>query len=156
MKALVSGLFIGLASAAIAQDNGPRGVDAQSVPACFDQAKRGQTAPDCLGRAAQGCQIPGCKDTSGIVACTDAETAVRNGMLVEQYAYLTRSYRIRGAQLQNAERDTQLAWNAYGDAACALDYERWGDGSVRVIVAAHCKMTETAERALESRDKKEF
>ncbi len=157
MKAVVCGLICALTSPAFAQDAQARQqVDATTVAACFDGAARGATAPDCLGRASEACQIPGYEDTPGIVACIDAETAAWHGILVEQYEYLMRFYRARGPQLQNGLRDAQRAWTGFRDAECALDQARWGEGSFRVIVAAHCRMTETAERALELRDKKEF
>lgn len=128
-------------------------VNPQTVRNCFAAAGPGVTAPSCLGQASNTCQAQGHDTTIGISACIQAETAVWDTLLNETYKRVRSELRARGGALPDQLLAAQRAWITYRDAECALDYARWGDGSIRTIVGANCMMLETAERALELRDK---
>jgi uncharacterized protein YecT (DUF1311 family) len=126
-------------------------VNPQAVDACFYNAAPGEVQPACLGAAANACQaLPGGQTTIGISQCIGAETATWDAHLNAEYQ--TRRAEFGDQTLRDMLRDAQRAWIAYRDAQCALDYQRWIDGSIRTIVAANCFLTMTAQRALELRD----
>ncbi|MFK7838147.1 MAG: lysozyme inhibitor LprI family protein [Sulfitobacter sp.] len=129
-------------------------VDPAVVRGCFSDAFSGDGAPQCLGQAAEGCLAGGDNSTLGIVQCIQGETALWDGLLNEQYGQVRATLNAQNPALGTALRDAQRAWIAYRDAECALEHARWGDASLRSIVAANCMMAETAERAIELRDKK--
>lgn len=52
------------------------------------------------------------------------------------------------ANLEDSLRDAQRAWITFRDAQCALEYARWGSGSMRNIIGADCHLTMTAERTI--------
>ena len=146
--AMAAALAAAMAGPAAAQQ-----VDPWAVRGCFQAAGPGERAPRCLGQAANVCQSQGHQTTLGMSACIQAETAVWDQMLNEAYGAARAALESQDAGLGTALRDAQRAWIAYRDAECALEYARWAGGSIRTIVAANCLMTETAERALELRDK---
>lgn len=128
-------------------------VDEENVRRCFLQDPMGNGLPDCLGESATKCQSgPGNGTTIGIAQCIQAETAVWDTLLNEQYKIRRAELAEQSPELANQLRDAQRAWIAYRDAECGLKYSLWSGGSIRTIVAANCLMTETAERALELRD----
>ncbi|MDF1728103.1 MAG: lysozyme inhibitor LprI family protein [Sulfitobacter sp.] len=131
-------------------------VEESYVRNCFASAGPGETAPICLGEAANQCQSAGFDTTIGISQCIQAETAVWDTLLNETYGEVRRIFTAQDPSLGTNLRDAQRAWIAYRDAECGLEYARWIGGSIRTIVAANCHMTETAERAIELRDKKEY
>ncbi len=128
-------------------------VDEENVRRCFVQDPTGNGLPECMGEAANTCQsVPGNDTTIGIAQCIQAETAVWDTLLNEQYKLRRAELAEQGPDLANQLRDAQRAWITYRDAECGLQYSLWSGGSIRTIVAANCLMTETAERALELRD----
>jgi len=128
-------------------------VDVATVQQCFDKAAPGEVAPACLGAAAKACQAqPGGDTTLGISECLQGETAAWDKLLNTSYKALRADFRQQGDGLPEALLKAQRAWIAFRDAQCALDYQRWGGGSMRTIAAADCLMTMTAARAIELRD----
>jgi uncharacterized protein YecT (DUF1311 family) len=129
-------------------------VDDQTVQMCFSGAPIGDVRPDCLGAASNACQgQPGGATTIGITECIGEETDAWDGILNAQYSKVrTHFAEIGGDSLTTSLRDAQRAWIAFRDAECALQYDRWGGGSIRSIAYADCKMTMTASRAIELRD----
>ncbi|WP_102223076.1 lysozyme inhibitor LprI family protein [Acidimangrovimonas sediminis] len=125
----------------------------RTVEACYASALPGETAPKCLGAASNACQtLPGGDTTVGIVTCIGKETAVWDTLLNRGYKKLRAGFRKQGNGLPEALVKTQRAWIGFRDAQCALDYARWGNGSMRGIAAANCMMVMTAARAIELRD----
>ncbi len=128
-------------------------VDQNYVEWCFSQAQNTNGLSSCLGKAANACQTaPGNETTLGIAQCIQAETAVWDSFLNEQYQLRRAELADQNPELVNQLRDVQRTWIAFRDAECGLQYSLWLGGSIRTIVAANCILTETAERALELRD----
>lgn len=128
-------------------------VDQNYIRSCFAQALPGETAPGCLGQAAGACQTAaGNGSTLGITLCIQAETAVWDALLNEQYQMRRAELAAQNQGLPNLLRDAQRAWITYRDAECGLHHGLWAGGTIRTIIAANCHLTETAERALELRD----
>lgn len=128
-------------------------VNPRTVDQCFASAQPGEVAPKCLGAASNACQTRPRGDTTiGISQCIMAETAEWDRLLNSAYQKLRAQYRKEGGDLPAMLLAAQRAWIAFRDAQCKLDYARWGDGSMRGIVAANCQMTMTAGRAIDLRD----
>lgn len=128
-------------------------VDAPYIRACFAGTPTGQTAPECLRAAADACSgKPGWSTTLGISQCLQAETAVWDALLNEQYQARMAALANLDAGLPDQLRTAQRAWIAFRDADCGLAYAIWLDGSMRTVAAASCHLKKTAERALELRD----
>jgi len=128
-------------------------VDQSYVHGCFSQAQNASGLSSCLGKAASACQTaPGNDTTLGITQCIQAETAVWDSLLNEQYQLRRSELADQSPELARQLRDVQRAWIAFRDAECGLQYSLWLGGSIRTVVAANCLMTETAERAVELRD----
>lgn len=145
-----SGLWTGLWSgSAWAQQ-----VDSGTVRSCFAQTPTGEMSPDCLGAASNSCQDQGFDTTMGMTQCIQAETAVWDTMLNEQYKSTRTVLGAQNPALKDNLLAAQRAWIAFRDAECALAYARWQDGSIRSIVHANCMMVMTARRTLELRDMK--
>ncbi|MEX0347820.1 MAG: lysozyme inhibitor LprI family protein [Paracoccaceae bacterium] len=128
-------------------------VDQSYVEWCFSQAQSDGALAPCVGKAADACQTaPGNDTTIGISQCIQAETAVWDKFLNEQYQLRRAELAAQNQDLPDQLRDAQRAWISFRDAECGLQYSLWLDGTIRSIVAANCLLTETAERALELRD----
>jgi uncharacterized protein YecT (DUF1311 family) len=128
-------------------------VNPAPVHQCLAQAATGQIAPACLGQAANACQDqPGGQSTLGITECLRSEAGVWDTLLNAQYKKLRARFRSEGGGRAEALLKAQRAWIAFRDAQCALDYTRWGDGSMRSIAAATCEMEMTAARTIQLRD----
>lgn len=149
MKHLAILIGLTVALPAVAQD-----VDARRVEACFASAGPGETAPQCLGQAAGACIDAGNDTTLGSSTCIQSETAAWDAILNREYKAVRSALQAQDLALVDMLQAAQRAWIAYRDAECGLEYGRWGDGSIRTIVGANCMMLETAERAIELRDKK--
>ncbi|WP_373635558.1 lysozyme inhibitor LprI family protein [Yoonia sp. SS1-5] len=129
------------------------GVDAAAVRACHDSAQGWDVTPDCIGAAANLCQeTPGGSTTVGIGACLAAEIAVWDEILNEEYQARRAEFSASAAELADALRDAQRAWIAFRDADCDLRYTLFQGGSIRSIVGANCRLSKTAQRAIELRD----
>lgn len=120
------------------------------VRACFSDTPFGTFDPACLGDAANQCQgLPGGSTTIGITDCIGAETAIWDAALNETYQQVRDNFeRVGGEDLTISLRDAQRAWIAFRDAECAMQYQKWIEGSIRTVVAATCRMRMTAHRAL--------
>ena len=135
-------------------------IDPSIVRDCFENTKIGEVYPACLGQASNACQEqPGGSTTLGISECIQAETAEWDAILNEEYkATQELNAMADGEGLSpltsraDALRDAQRAWIAFRDADCGARYAMWQDGSIRVIVAANCHLTMTAQRAIDLRD----
>ncbi|NOD28865.1 lysozyme inhibitor LprI family protein [Ruegeria atlantica] len=128
-------------------------VDDAYIRQCFSQEQTGTNVPECTGQAANACQAsPGNDTTIGISQCIQAETAIWDALLNEQYKLRRSELAEQDPELANQLRDVQRAWIRFRDAECGLQYSLWSGGTIRTIVAANCYLVETAERALELRD----
>jgi len=158
MRALVVALIALGPATASAQDlpaGALAGLEA-TVRSCFAGAAPGETALACLGQGAKPCtETPEGMTTIGTMQCLQAETAVWDDLLNTEYKALRAQMLAQGGNLNEMLLDAQRAWITFRDAECALEYARWGDGSIRQIVAANCLMEMTAARAIELRDKKD-
>ena len=150
MRALILGMVIGCAmgGAASAQN-----LDTQTVRACFAGAGPGDITASCIGYAARVCSERDNHTTISVVECTRAELATWDGFLNQQYGVVRDQLGARDPALADALLGAQRAWLAYRDAECALRAARVS-GSYRSVILASCLLDETAERALELRDKK--
>lgn len=135
-------------------------IDQQIVRDCFENTEIGALYPLCLGQASGQCQErPGGSTTIGITECIQAETAMWDVILNEEYKWTQMANETADEQglsqvmdRTDALRDAQRAWIAFRDADCAARYAMWQDGTIRSIVAANCHLTMTAGRAIELRD----
>lgn len=137
------------------------GVDAGIVQACYENTPAWDVTPDCVGYAANICQeLPGGSTTQGISACLSAETAVWDDILNDAYQAKQADFNARDAmgaaatpaELIMALRDAQRAWISFRDSDCELRYVIFQGGSIRSIVGSGCRLSKTAQRALELRD----
>lgn len=136
---------------AFGQEAGPFATDPAIVEACVSDAAPCDLSPPCIGAAANQCQqAPGGDTTQGIAECVMGEHATWDTVLNREY----KAARAQYADDQTAAdglRDAQRAWIAWRDAECAFQYDRYGGGSMRTIASANCRMSMTAQRALELR-----
>lgn len=138
------------------------------LTACYADAADTDAKAACLGEMSSACmdEQEGGHSTLGMTSCLNAEAAVWDGFLNEEYG-ATRDW-AKAADADEAEafpmfaaraeklRDAQRAWIAFRDAECALDYAEWGSGSMRNIAYADCVMTMTAERTIDLRRMREM
>ncbi|WP_439122885.1 lysozyme inhibitor LprI family protein [Marivita sp.] len=135
-------------------------IDPQIVRDCFENTEIGALYPMCLGQAAGQCQdMPGGSTTIGIAECIQAETAMWDVILNEEYKWTQMANetadeegRSQVMDRSDALRDAQRAWIAFRDADCTARYAMWQDGTIRSIVGANCHLTMTAGRAIDLRD----
>ena len=115
---------------------------------------------DCVGSTIEACvaALPGGETTVGIVACIGAETEAWDARLNAEYRTTMAEFEtldatgdVVAADFTRADRlrEAQRAWIAFRDAECALQYARWGMGTLRQVAGANCLLEETGERALE-------
>lgn len=150
MRAGLAILLLGAVPAA-AQAGGALAVDPAIVEACVADTAVGDLAPPCIGAGSAQCQqAPGGDTTQGIATCAMAEHAAWDTVLNREYKGARNAY---GADPTAAAslRDAQRAWIAWRDAECTFQHDRYGGGSMRTIAAANCRMSMTAQRALELR-----
>ncbi|MCR9107587.1 lysozyme inhibitor LprI family protein [Marivita sp. XM-24bin2] len=135
-------------------------IDQQIVRDCFENTEIGALYPFCLGEASGQCQeLPGGSTTIGIAECIQAETAMWDVILNEEYKWTQMANETADEKglsqvmdRSDALRDAQRAWIAFRDADCTARYAMWQDGTIRTIVGANCHLTMTAQRAIELRD----
>ncbi|AUH32271.1 lysozyme inhibitor LprI family protein [Paracoccus tegillarcae] len=132
-------------------------VEPGAVEACFDATARGEGTPDCVGNAASACSSAQEQPdtTFAISQCMMAETNDWDSLLNREYQK-TRDAFSDQPGLADALLTAQRAWIAFRDADCTLAYDRYGDGSMRVISAADCRMRHTAQRTFQLRDLQGF
>jgi len=133
--------------------------------ACLETAT-GADARACVGTYARPCMAaPGGDTTLGMADCTIAEAAAWDRMLDETFADLVILSRDRIALEEQAGaapppldemlREAQGAWVTFRDADCAQEYAVWGEGSMRQIAGAWCRLDRTSQRVIELRAKRE-
>ena len=135
-------------------------INQQIVRDCFENTEIGALYPLCLGEASGQCQEqPGGSTTIGIAECIQAETAMWDVILNEEYKWTQMANQTADEEglsqvmdRSDALRDAQRAWSAFRVADCAARYAMWQDGTIRTIVSANCHLTMTAQRAIELRD----
>lgn len=155
--ALILSVLLSLPQAGTAQE---LSVDPQIVRDCFENTEIGALYPHCLGQASGLCQEQsGGSTTIGIADCIQAETAMWDVILNEEYKWTQMANETADEQgfsqvldRSDALRDAQRAWIAFRDADCTARYAMWQDGTIRTIVGANCHLTMTAQRAIELRD----
>lgn len=136
-----------LAAPAAAQDVD---LDPATVQSCMDGAERGRVSPACIGEAAEACQTAHAQpdSTLAISQCRVAEAEVWDGLLNEEYGTLREARADQADLLQEAQRK----WIALRDADCDLAAAIYGEGSMRAIAVADCRLRHSAIRALQLRD----
>lgn len=150
MRAALMILLV-IAAPALAQDGDALSVDASIVETCVADTPPAEAAPTCIGAAARQCQrAAGGETTVGIVRCVMDEHAAWDTVLNREYKAARAHY---GADQAVADSllAAQRAWIAWRDSECRFQYDRYGGGSMRSIAAANCRMSMTAQRALELR-----
>jgi len=149
-------------SPALAQD--PEAALAD-LRACLEVAT-GTGARDCVGVYAQACMAAPFDETTRAMAdCTIAEAAAWDRVLDETFAELVILSRDRialeeqagatPAPLDGLLREAQGAWITFRDADCAQEYAVWGEGSMRRIAGAWCRLDRTSQRVIELRAKRD-
>ena len=108
---------------------------------------------------------PGGDTTLGMTDCTIAEAAAWDRVLDETFAELVILSRDRIALEEQAGaapepldemlREAQGAWVTFRDADCAQEYAVWGEGSMRQIAGAWCRLDRTSQRVIELRAKRD-
>lgn len=122
----------------------------EDVQVCFLDAANGEVAPDCVGDAAALCmEQPEGQTTVGMGTCLMAETGHWDALLNQSYQEAMDRLT---PEVQTALRDAQRAWISYRDAQCDMVAAMFNGGTMRSVAYAGCKMSETAERAIELRD----
>jgi uncharacterized protein YecT (DUF1311 family) len=131
-----------------------------SVETCFGQAI---TSGDltCVGTASRHCQSisDGGQTTLGIVGCNGLEYVAWKIILDTEYKSALRvASESDAAEPSPPENATDAVWNsqrtwlAFRDAQCAMEYAKWGHGSMRNIASTLCLLHMTAERAVSLRN----
>ncbi len=122
----------------------------EDVQVCFLDSANGEVAPDCVGDAAALCmEQPEGQTTVGMGTCLMAETGHWDALLNQSYQEAMDRLT---PEVQTALRGAQRAWISYRDAQCDLAAAMFNGGTMRSVAYAGCKMSETAERAIELRD----
>lgn len=147
------------AAPAAAQEAAPAPESVATVTACLDGVSDQTGAQACIGIVAAACQDGGAGTTLVITECLAAETRVWDGMLNTlwpEVMTLARSQDAGRGDGTTASADSlraaQRAWIGFRDAECGWAWQRWSEGTIRVIVAGDCQMRRTAERVLDFRD----
>ena len=128
---------------------------------CYTEAQGAEAKAQCKGAMSQACIVgeDGGETTLGMTSCAHAEMEVWDKFLNQEYQTTMAVYRkldsdealyfpAYAMRVDNL-RKTQVAWIAFRDAECALEYARWGSGSMRHIAGAVCLMEMTADRTIE-------
>lgn len=131
------------------------------VPDCVVSAASREDARACIGIGTQACieGVPDGQTTVGMMQCAQAEADAWDALLNAEYQRARESARQGDAaedrpEFQNAAQtllEAQRAWIAFRDANCAMEYARWGSGSMRMTAGASCLLDMTAERTLDLR-----
>lgn len=131
-----------------------------SVRTCFQQAvKSGDQS--CLGTGSARCQsiTEGGGTTLGVVDCNRQELAAWELILDEEHkSALRHAIELDAAEpaaplkAAGAVTQSQQSWQAFRDAQCAMEYAKWGRGTMRNIASSLCELSMTAERAISLRN----
>lgn len=158
MRGMAVLLLTGLPAAATEHEVGLYG---PVLRGCYEAAADVSARADCVGLMSTECMDSqeGGHSTLGMTYCLNAEAEVWDGFLNAEYraaqdwvkaadadeAAHFPAFAVRAEKLLAAQR----AWIAFRDAECALEYARWGSGSMRNIAHADCVMRMTAERTIQ-------
>ena len=121
--------------------------DTEVISACLQQARESdQDAHTCIGRIADPClETPDGQSTQGMVACTDQETRVWDGLLNAEYARLLPLPKPEAAE---DVRKAQRIWITSRDADCRVPYYFFDGGTMTQPIGAHSLLDHTADRAI--------
>jgi len=137
---LACGLIVSVPLAAAADD-------ASVIAACLrEQSEASKDAHACIGRVAEPCmQTPDGQSTQGMVACSQREEKVWDGLLNEAYRRL-----LKGLKAEAAEdvRKAQRIWLTLRDADCRVPYYFYNGGTIVQVLGAGCLLEHTADRAI--------
>lgn len=139
---LALAVVAGLAAAPAVAD------DAAALEGCLGAADR---AEDCIDAVAGPCREVEGDTTLAIATCAMREADAWDALLNRSWAPLRDGAKADGSW--DALLAAQRAWLAFRDAECAHAYAQYGGGSMRTIAAANCRMTLTAARAIEFRQR---
>lgn len=121
--------------------------DASVITACLrEQSEKGKDASVCVGRVAEPCmETPDGQSTQGMVACSQREEKVWDGLLNEAYQRL-----LKGLKPEAAEdvRKAQRIWLTLRDADCRVPYYFYNGGTIVQVLGAGCLLDHTADRAI--------
>lgn len=126
--------------------------DIATLQSCVDELEPTAGPDACLGVIADPCQAQdGGGTTVGMTECFLQEAAAWDHLLNRYY----------GIAMPTGPRDpgtfagdllaAQRAWIGFRDAECAMQYTRWGDGSMRTIAGAICQAELVARRTMDLR-----
>lgn len=142
------------------ESDGPK-LDPEILEVCLIAAQGPLERDACIGIAANRCQSE--KDgatTWGISQCLMQEAELWDVKLNTAYSELMTDAQLmdRDSEASGSEspvdnvagslKQMQLEWIEFRDAACAYSYGRWGNGSMRNIAGASCRLQLTAKQAL--------
>jgi uncharacterized protein YecT (DUF1311 family) len=125
--------------------------DTAVIEACLKAAYAAENGKpqDCIGRVADAClDKPENQSTHAMMACSDNETKIWDGLLNTEYQ------RLLGAVEGKAKDDivkAQRQWVGLRDADCAIPYALFDGGTMAQPIGANCVMANTAERMLQVR-----
>jgi uncharacterized protein YecT (DUF1311 family) len=94
----------------------------------------------------------------GMAVCLDLETTAWTAQLdllwpqVVAFAAGLDEDAESGTDHADALVGAQEAWRAHRDAECAWAWQRWSQGTIRVLVGGGCKRDMTAARVRDMRD----
>jgi uncharacterized protein YecT (DUF1311 family) len=145
---ILASVFLATASnPALAETNAAKlSADVASINKCLARETGLQRSENCVGPIANDCQDqPGGSTTIGIVSCLQREEAAWDVILNANYKAAMAA--LDGSQ-QAALRKAQRAWIPSRDADCEALWEANKDGTIRGPIAASCRLTATANRAL--------
>ncbi len=120
----------------------------------------------CVGVYARACMAePGGDTTLGMADCATAEAAAWDRVLDETFAELVVLSRdlialeqqagATPAPLDEMLREAQGVWIRFRESDCAQEYAVWGEGSMRSVAGAWCRLDRTSQRVIELRAKRD-
>lgn len=128
------------------------------ITSCVAASSERAGKQECIGKVSTVCQekSAGGSSTSGMAACSYAETDVWDALLNAQYKVTMATF--RNVEMDNTDepneraaatlRDAQRSWIKFRDTQCTAEAALWGSGSGRQVAHATCLMRMTAERFL--------
>ncbi|MCA8881185.1 MAG: DUF1311 domain-containing protein [Rhodobacteraceae bacterium] len=164
-----------LASLCVAVSAGPApATDSADAPAtdgvavlksCLEGKSNRKEEATCIHAVSDPCQAASDQTTLSLSRCQLDEIAAWDSLLNEFWPevlalarQLDETYKMDGITYSEdgasvkIAREAQRAWIAFRDADCAWTYQRWLDGSIRVLMAGECQLDRTANRVLDFRD----